>query len=69
MVSTVAFFWLWNNMESIEFLIQRENWGSPEPQEPWANRRDEPAQLNVNPSGQYGDGKNIRQKLFLLQAN
>lgn len=30
-------------MESIEFLIQRENWGSPEPRETWAHRRDEPA--------------------------
>lgn len=56
-------------MESIEFLIQRENWGSPEPWETWAHRRDKPAQLTVNPSGQCGDGKNIRQKLFLLQAN
>lgn len=56
-------------MESIEFLIQRENWGSPEPQETWAHRRDEPAQLSVNLSGQCGGGKTIKQKLFLLQTN
>lgn len=55
-------------MESIEFLIQK-NWGSPEPRETWAHRRDKPAQLGVNLSGQCGDGKTIRQKLFLLQTN